>query len=321
MMSFSPASEREPRRASLVVTRALIAVEQRLEGLLPRPDREPGTLHRAMRHAVLGGGKRIRPRLVLAVAVACAASAEGLESAIRAACAVELVHAASLVHDDLPSFDDAAERRGAPTVHKRFGESMAILTGDALLALAFETLAGASEAPASIVLEMVYRLARATGSREGIIGGQALEGAAEVGPELLERYHACKTAALFRFAAEAGALAGGADPRAWGDVGRTLGLCYQAADDLLDACGRAAEAGKPVQRDSALGRPNLVSRDGAPAAQSRFEALLTRAERRVRGLVADPQAALALLAEMRSGVRALLPEPRRAAEEIALKSA
>src|SRR5689334_21360087 len=211
-------------------------LERRLAALVTDDARGSCQLHPAMRHALLSGGKRLRPRLVLAVARSCAAAGDEIELALRAACAVELVHAASLVHDDLPCFDDAATRRGQPTVHVRFGEPSAVLAGDALLTLAFEVLADAPPSLSRPALELVRLLALAVGAREGIIGGQALELAPDDsqdsdGRRRLERYHAGKTAALFRFAAQSGAVAARAvatDP--WADVGRLVGLAHQAAD-------------------------------------------------------------------------------------------
>src|ERR1700712_2921658 len=155
-----------------------------------------------MRYAVFSGGKRLRPQLLLQVAYACGAQPAELELALRAACSVELIHAASLVHDDLPCFDDAAERRGQPTVHARFGESMAVLVGDALMAQAFEILADTPPPLSHPGLPLGRPLCRASGSSSGIIGGQSLEhdgpdrtpGAMpRFPPELIERYHAMKT--------------------------------------------------------------------------------------------------------------------------------
>src|SRR5690606_35321915 len=210
--------------------------------------RTPSKLHQAMRHATQNGGKRIRPRLLMAVAVAANGAAldeDMAELTLRAAIAVELIHAASLVHDDLPCFDDADLRRGQPTVHRAYGEALAVLTGDALITLAFDTLAGYDGSRQRHAMRLVRLLSQATGSSRGIIGGQSLE---LVGPaawsghdgfaiDFVEGYHEKKTAALFDYATRAGALAVGVDlgeQDLWGDVGTKLGLAFQLIDDLYD---------------------------------------------------------------------------------------
>ena len=281
-------------------------VEDWIEHVLPPADTHPAPLHRAMRYAVLSGGKRLRPLLLLHVASACAASGPGVELALRAACAVELVHAASLVHDDLPCFDDADERRGRPTVHVLTGEPMAVLVGDALLSLAFEVLAGAPSRMATRALKLLRVLGQATGSASGIIGGQSLEGAATredatagFSAEQVEHYHAMKTGALFRFAAEAGAVAAGAASSAsWAEVGQLVGAWYQMADDLMDACADAEVAGKPVGRDAALGRPRAIRCDGEDRVRTRMTCLLDEIHARIAGLAIAPRPLLALVEQV-----------------------
>jgi geranylgeranyl diphosphate synthase type II len=275
-------------------------LEEHLKALLPPVTMSPCGLHHAMWHAVFPGGKRIRPRLLLTVAAACAADEAELDLAMAAACAVELVHSASLVHDDLPCFDDASLRRGRPTVHKLHGEALAVLAGDALLTLAFESLADSPPRLARRALRIVRLLGQATGSREGIIGGQSLEQPTEQSLDpSLDRYHTMKTAALFRLAAEAGATAAGAtDGSAWGEVGQCLGLAYQLADDLCDAVGAPSAAGKPVRRDAALGRPNAAVLAGEDYTRTRLSALLTQALSRIEELAADPQPLKQLIAEL-----------------------
>jgi geranylgeranyl diphosphate synthase type II len=275
-------------------------LEERLQASLPDADTAPEVLHRAMRHAVFPAGKRIRPRLLLTVAASCAADEAEMELAMAAACAVELVHSASLVHDDLPCFDDASVRRGRPTVHKAFGEAVAVLCGDALLTRAFELLAETPPRLARRALRIVRLLGQATGSREGIIGGQSLE-QDEPAPDLLGRYHAMKTAALFRLAAEAGATSAGAtDASAWGEVGQCLGLAYQLADDLCDAYGSAGAAGKPVRRDVALGRPNAAVLIGEEYTRTRLQSLIEKALERTYALAADPTPIVSLTDELSS---------------------
>lgn len=287
-------------------------LEEHLVALLPPIVSPPEGLHRAMWHAVFPGGKRIRPRLLLTVAAACAADGAELELAMAAACAVELVHSASLVHDDLPCFDDASTRRGRPTVHKLYGDALAVLAGDALLTLAFESLADSPPRLARRALRIVRLLGQATGSREGIIGGQSLEQDAHAAapldavsekdgmlPDVLDRYHAMKTAALFRLAAEAGATAAGAtDCSAWGEVGQCLGLAFQLADDLCDAVGAPTAAGKPVRRDAALGRPNAAVLVGEDYTRTRLAELLALALARTDELAADPKPLRQLIAEL-----------------------
>ncbi len=279
-------------------------LDERLEVILPDIDTPPSALHRAMRHAVFPAGKRIRPRLLLTVSAACAAGEAEAELAMAAACAVELIHSASLVHDDLPCFDDADQRRGRPTVHAVYGEAMAVLVGDALLTRAFEAMAETPPRLARRALRIVRLLGQATGSREGIIGGQSLEELAPGGfgadqPDLLDRYHAMKTAALFRLAAEAGATAAGAaDASDWAEVGHCLGLAYQLADDLCDIYGDARTVGKPVQRDALLGRPNAVLATGECSTRARLHALLDRVRDKANALAVNPLPLTLLLDEL-----------------------
>ena len=221
----------------------------------------PPRLAEAIRYAVFPGGHRIRPRLCLAVAAAC--GDDDPAAAESAAAAIELLHCASLVHDDLPCFDDAETRRQKPTVHVAFGEPLAVLTGDALIVLAFETLArGAAKNPQRLAA-LVGLVARAVGSPAGIVAGQAWESEAEVA---LSNYQQAKTGALFAAATVAGAAAAGATPLPWRLLGECLGEAYQVADDLRDVACRQEEIGKPAGRDATLGRPNaalLLGRGGA----------------------------------------------------------
>ena len=213
-------------------------VDQALDSVMPPPgDDGFGRLAAAMRHAVLGGGKRLRPVTVIA---ACEAVGGTAERALPGACAVELVHAYSLVHDDLPAMDDDVERRGRPTVHVAFDEATAILAGDALLTLAFESLGAPAPAGSDRRLAAVYDLARMCG-HAGLVGGQSLD-MAYAGAQVdtlaeLERIHIGKTAALFRVSASIGGHLGDADPAAQETLnrfGEELGLAFQHADDRLD---------------------------------------------------------------------------------------
>ena len=236
-----------PRESLLSPSSTTALIEASLDRFLPSAETAPAPLHRAMRYAVFSGGRRLRPQLLLQVAQACGAQQPELGLALRAACALELIHIASLVHDDLPCFDDAAVRRGRPTVHVLFGESMAVLVGDALLTHSFELVADTPRALAPRALRLIRLLVRATGSSAGIIGGQSLEpevsrtGAEAWGsPEFIERYHGMKTGVLFRMAAEAAAVAAGSPKTgAWAGVGQLFGKWYQLAYDLTALRQRA----------------------------------------------------------------------------------
>jgi farnesyl diphosphate synthase len=234
-----------------------------------------------MRYAVLGGGKRLRPLLVYAAGHAFGETGSRLDAP---ACAVELIHAYSLVHDDLPAMDDDSLRRGRPTCHVVFGEAMAILAGDALQALAFELLAHDIElgvAPTRCV-EMLRVLGRACGA-EGMAGGQALDLAA-VGRKLtlaeLEHMHACKTGALIRASVRLGALAAGASDDALAALDRyahAVGLAFQVRDDILDVEGEAAVIGKTAGKDAAADKPTFPSIIGMEASREHLARLTSDA--------------------------------------------
>jgi len=235
-----------------------------------------------MRYSVLGGGKRLRPLLVYAAGHALGESGQRLDAP---ACAVELIHAYSLIHDDLPAMDDDDLRRGRPTCHIAFGEAMAILAGDALQALAFEILAHDIDphgnepgVDAQRCVEMLRVLGRACGA-EGMAGGQALDLAA-VGRTLslaeLEHMHACKTGALIRASVRLGALAGGADSVSLAALDRyahAVGLAFQVRDDILDVEGESAVLGKTAGKDAAADKPTFPSIIGMQASQARLAEL------------------------------------------------
>jgi geranylgeranyl diphosphate synthase type II len=257
-------------------------IAARIEGALQRVmDRcagpeAPPLLAGAMRHAVFPGGARVRPQLCLSVALACGDRAP--EASTAAACAIELLHCASLVHDDLPCFDDADMRRGRQSVHSAYGEPIAVLAGDALIVAAFEALAEAARAPAASARlgPLVCAIAAAAGAPHGIVAGQAWESEPRVN---LRRYHAEKTGALFVAATRCGAIAAGADPDTWHVLGARLGEAYQVADDLMDAV--ASRADKPVRQDAAHDRPNVVAKLGVGGAVRRLEALIGEAVKAV----------------------------------------
>ena len=255
-----------------------IRIERTLEAAVRRAQAEPSParLGAAVSHALFPGGARVRPQLCLAVASACEADLPQLSDA--AAASIELMHCASLVHDDMPCFDDADLRRGKATVHAAFDEPLALLTGDALIVMAFEVLAHASaaagaEAPRRLA-GLVGTLAKATGMPQGIVAGQGWESEAEIA---LAPYHRAKTGALFVAATRMGALSAGADPMPWRCLGEKLGEAYQVADDLRDAVCSAEELGKPAGQDAVHARPNAVSELGLDGAVRRLEGLLAEA--------------------------------------------
>jgi farnesyl diphosphate synthase len=260
------------------------AVEGRLDRLLARNrGKAPAEakLSEAMRYAALAGGKRLRPFLLIE-----SARLFGIEEkdALSASCALECVHCYSLVHDDLPSMDDDAVRRGRPTLHIAFDEATAILAGDALLTLAFEILSDPATHPdPAIRAELVLLLAKAGGWR-GMALGQALDlsaGRQGFGIAEIAEMQALKTGALFRFACEAGAVLGRAEPSeraALVSYASSFGQAFQLADDLLDAQGDAASLGKAVAKDEARGKATLVALLGVEAAKERLWTLLQEAE-------------------------------------------
>jgi geranylgeranyl diphosphate synthase type II len=209
--------------------------------------------------------------LTLAVAHACGAS--DLATADAAAAAVELLHCASLVHDDMPCFDDAATRRGRPSIHAAFGSDVALLTGDALIVLAFEELASRVAEPGRLA-PLVRVVAAAVGAPSGIVAGQAYECEGDVD---LSNYHRCKTGSLFAGATMAGAAAAGAPAEPWRGLGATIGEAYQVADDIRDLVSSADDLGKPTGQDVALGRPSATRELGLDGAVDRLRTLVRQA--------------------------------------------
>ena len=246
------------------ITRAL---EATLAPLTAAPC--PPTLAAALRHAVFPGGARLRPRLTLAIAHALGDPQPALADA--GAVAVELLHAASLVHDDLPCFDDAALRRGQPTGHTRYGEAIAVLVGDGLIVAGFEALAKAAATAPHRLAPMVTALAAGVGAPRGIVAGQAWESEPTVE---LAAYHRAKTGALFQAAASLGALSAGVEPAPWARLGLRLGEAYQLADDLAGVLSDGARLGKGTGVDLALDRPSAVRAHGVQGALLRLERAL-----------------------------------------------
>jgi geranylgeranyl diphosphate synthase type II len=259
----------------------------------------PPRLGEAMRYAVFPRGARVRPRLVLAVALANGDDIPGLTDA--AAAAIELLHCASLVHDDLPCFDDAAVRRGKPSLHRAFGEPLAVLAGDALIVLAFQTIARAAPLAPARAAALMLAIGDSVGMPFGIVAGQAWECEDEVD---LAAYQRQKTGSLFAAAVVAGAAAAGVPAEPWRRFGEHLGEAYQVADDLSDALSEEGESGKPRGQDVAHDRPSAVRSLGIAGAVKRLEEL---AEAAVAAVPACDGAA-GLKALIRHEARRHLPE-------------
>jgi farnesyl diphosphate synthase len=257
-------------------------LEHSFDRWLPAATTHPASLHKAMRYTVMDGGKRIRPALVYAGGQAAGATPQSLD---RAACAIELIHAYSLIHDDLPAMDDDDLRRGKPSCHRAFGEATAILAGDALQSLAFQVLASDTENTASAAtrLRMMKTLALAAGSR-GMAGGQAIDLAA-TGKQLniaeLEDMHIHKTGALIRASVVLGALCGSgpvqADIEKLDHYAKCIGLAFQIRDDILDVEGEAATLGKNTGMDQRLDKSTYPSLIGLEAARQRATELHSEA--------------------------------------------
>jgi geranylgeranyl diphosphate synthase type II len=265
------------------------SVSSRLAELLRPPDGESARLYEAMRYSVMAGGKRFRPALVI---LACRVAGGTDEQAMPAACAIEMVHTYSLIHDDLPAMDNDDLRRGRPTSHKVFGEAMAILAGDALLTEAFAALVSDRRSGPKAIRQ-VRELAAAAGAA-GMVGGQAADLAAERDPGSavsVETIHRLKTGRMIEAAVNLGAISGGADRRqrqALGRYGRHLGMAFQVADDILDARGTTEELGKTAGKDAAHGKRTYVSVYGLAEAEHRAKAELNAALNAIADL--GPQA-------------------------------
>jgi geranylgeranyl diphosphate synthase, type II len=284
--------------------RHLQRIESALERAVKRAQARgaPPRLAAALGHAVFPGGARIRPQLCLAVAAACGDDAPELADA--AACALELLHCASLVHDDLPCFDNAATRRGRPSVHAAFGERIGVLCGDALIVLAYECLALAAGSQPQRLAPLCTVLSQRVGLPLGITAGQAWECEDRCA---LPDYQRAKTGSLFSAAVEMGALAAGHPPQQWRAFGAKLGQAYQVADDIRDVTADADQLGKPAGQDHHLGRPNVVAERGLASALAHFEELIDQAS---AALPAGPAVPL-MRALLRSEAERLLPPDLR----------
>jgi len=270
------ASPPSPAAAFLAATRT--QVDTALDRWLPVKGQGAPRLAAAMRYSVLAGGKRLRPALALA---ACRTFGGSDETVLPFACALELIHTYSLIHDDLPAMDDDDLRRGQPTSHKVFGEALAILAGDALHTLAFQLLLRRTP-DGGLARDLALELATASGF-DGMVGGQVEDlagGGQEPGLDRLRRIHECKTAALIRAAVRGGGRAAGATAAQVQDLGRyglALGLAFQIQDDVLDETGTAAELGKTPGKDRADEKMTYVALEGIHNARARAQAEIEKA--------------------------------------------
>ena len=232
----------------------------------------PQRLQAAMQHAIFSGGARIRPQLCMAVATACGDDKPELTNA--AAVALEMMHCASLVHDDMPTFDNADFRRGQPTVHKAFSEPLALLAGDGLIVMAYQVLLNAGRAHPDRLVALMDNLSRGVGLPNGIVAGQAweCETTADLG-----QYQRAKTGALFVSATCAGAIASGSAHESWAPLGAYLGEAYQVADDIRDVLGDVASLGKPAGQDVLNARPSSAQALGLEGAIKHFDTLIAKA--------------------------------------------
>lgn len=265
------------QRLTEIADKVTVALDQ----LIPPAQGPEANLMRAMRHAALANGKRMRPFYVIETGAMFDASDTSL---LRVAAALECIHTYSLVHDDLPCMDDDDMRRGQPTVHKAFDEATAVLAGDALLTLAFKILAGEDTHPdPAIRTRLIERMADAAGAR-GMVGGQMIDMLEEEGPRDLNtitRMQRLKTGALISYSVESAAIVGGASEQArhaLAGFAQDLGLAYQIADDLLDATGDQSVVGKTLRRDEAAGKANFVTVLGVDGARERVRLLAAQAK-------------------------------------------
>ncbi len=283
--------------------RQLATVELALQRWVapPEPVPAPAGLGDAMRYAVLDGGKRLRPLLVLA---ACEAVDGSPAAALRVACAVELIHAYSLVHDDMPCMDNDVLRRGKPTVHVRFGEAQALLAGDALQALAFELLTPDDGSVDAATQAALCRMLAQAAGYQGMAGGQAID-LASVGKALsseqLHDMHRLKTGALLQASVMMGAACGTVTPAAQNalrDYGAAVGLAFQVVDDILDVTADSATLGKTAGKDAAQDKPTFVSLMGLPASRNYAQELLSQAHHSLKSSGLGHTDALSALADM-----------------------
>jgi geranylgeranyl diphosphate synthase type II len=260
-----------------------LAVEAALDRLMPAATTQPPSIHEAMRYSVFAGGKRIRPILCLEAArIFAPAFTLDVTPALHPACAIEFIHTYSLIHDDLPALDNDDLRRGKPTCHKKFGEATAILAGDALLTLAFETIA-ATPVDARRCVSILAEVSTAAGTVNGMVGGQMADLESEgqrIAPEMLEYIHRSKTAALIRASITAGALCASApaeDVARLRRFGETIGWAFQVTDDILDVEESSAALGKTAGKDIAQQKATYPAVYGLPRSHEIANELATKA--------------------------------------------
>jgi geranylgeranyl pyrophosphate synthase len=292
-----------PTDAREFLTSCRTLIDGELDGLIPTQSTEPRRVHEAIRWSVFAGGKRFRPALLLAAGQTFGA---GNERLIRSACALEMIHTYSLIHDDLPAMDDDDLRRGRATCHVQFDEATAILAGDALQALAFQTIAEDEQLDAALRVTLISEVTRAAGTPEGMVAGQALDLAAEsrhvTGPEL-ERIHRLKTGALIRAAARCGAMiaeTSATELAAITEYATSLGLLFQITDDLLDVTATAADLGKTPGKDARASKATYPAIYGMEATRTQLAAVHENA-RAALSKVTRPTELLTSIADYISG--------------------
>ncbi|NLT65063.1 MAG: polyprenyl synthetase family protein [Acidobacteria bacterium] len=263
------------------------AVDACLERLLPIDSETPSTIHRAMRHSIFAGGKRIRPILVLASGSSLSGDREVL---LQLGAGIEMMHTYSLIHDDLPALDNDDLRRGVPTCHKAFGEAIAILAGDALMTLCYQILSSLPGVPDSVRVAVICEIARATGTVGGMIGGQVVDLESEGKPidaDILEYIHQCKTGALLRASVRCGALAAGAretEMKVLTAFGEKIGLAFQVVDDILDVTSSSEVLGKTAGKDEKVKKATYPALYGLEASRKKAQELLEGALADLEGL-------------------------------------
>ena len=297
MLSVVNQSSSTDAREFFSSSRQLIDAE--LDDLIPKEAAEPARVHAAIRWSVFAGGKRFRPALLLAVGQTFGADADCL---LRTACALEMIHTYSLIHDDLPSMDDDDLRRGRATCHVKFGEATAILAGDALQAMAFQTIAEDRKIEPAIRLQLISEITRASGTPFGMVAGQAMDldaESTEVSGDELERIHHHKTGALVRAAARGGAMiaaVGDGDLAAITEYAVSLGLLFQITDDLLDVTATAEALGKTPGKDARSRKATFPALYGLSSTRERVE-LVHRHAREALGVIERPTQLLTSIAD------------------------
>jgi geranylgeranyl diphosphate synthase type II len=262
-------------------------VDRKLERLLPTESESPPTIHRAMRYSVFAGGKRVRPILVVAAGESLGGARDTL---LHLGAGIEMMHTYSLIHDDLPALDNDDLRRGLPTCHKVFGDAIAILAGDALMTRAYQVFAELPDVPDATRVAIIREIAWATGTVEGMIGGQVADLESEgkpVSAPVLEYIHRSKTGALLTACTRCGSLASGADAaqlRALTEFGRNLGLAFQVIDDILDVTSSSAELGKTPGKDQLVKKATYPALYGIEASRRKARELIASAVDEIRNL-------------------------------------